>query len=175
MKSLLALLITATAAAPSPAAAPAAPPCISRADLSAGMIVLAPAVIAALAARCKEALPAQAFLNREGLALAERYRKEAVAPAASILGLVGALAGRKMPVEVDAKTTLALMEIFVKAGVSGIKTSDCAEANEIVDGLSPLPPAKLGQALSGILVLSQRSPKPAREGKAARLSICQDD
>lgn len=142
--------------------------CVAREDAAATFVALMPAALDAASERCKPFLPANAFLTTGAGALAKRYRAEAGHPTKSFAALMTAITGSDLPPGVSADTMLTLMSEMLKPEVAKLKAANCADVNDIVEALAPLPAANLQKLLGAIGALTLTD----KQGKKQSLTIC---
>lgn len=168
----LALVLAAT---PVTAQAASAPPCLTSAEFTALSSYALPSIISGASNRCAAALPADAWLQRNGGQLASRYAesKSAAWPGAkaAFLKLGGGIGNAEASnlLKTLPDTSLQPMVDALIAGMVGqrLPAERCTSVDRLVRLLSPLPPestaeligiaaglgARTGQAKVGIVAI----------------------
>jgi hypothetical protein len=153
------LAIAAVLLAPAPAAAKPAK-CLPAAAVRDMAIVAMPHVVESLAERCRAHLPADAFLTSRGSDFAGRVRGEAGDRVAGAAAAIRAMAGGDMPkLKNDAAFVAVAAEMAGTMVTDKIKPESCAQANSLVQALSPLPAENIGTALASIIALGTAGDK----------------
>ncbi|MEO6091539.1 MAG: hypothetical protein ABIT04_03275 [Novosphingobium sp.] len=156
----------------------AAPNCLTAGEFASLMQFALPSVINGATQRCTQALPASAFLRRQGPALAARYGEGRAAswPEAKAAFLKmsandkgqGADLIRAMPDPPMQQMLLGIVEGMVS---SQLPLAQCGTADRIVGLLAPLPVQNTAE-LIGMLVELGTAKDSAAAGKVGSLNIC---
>lgn len=141
--------------------APAAKPCLNRAEAADLVLLMLPGFIDGVARRCRPVLPQTAFLRTGSGALSARIRSESAAGLPRALAAFAKTGDEPMPPGVSAATMRQLVD-EVAAGLadSTVKPTDCAPADEMIGALSPLPAASLGKVVAVLMEIGMRSDGP---------------
>jgi hypothetical protein len=123
-------------------------------------IVAMPYVVESLAERCKAHLPAQAFLTGRGSDFAARIRSESEGRVSGAAAAIRAMAGDDMPkLKNDAAFVAVAAEMAGAMATEKVKPESCAQANSLIEALSPLPAENIGNALTAIVALGTAGDK----------------
>ncbi|USI72984.1 hypothetical protein [Sphingomonas morindae] len=107
-----------------------------------------PDAIEALAKRCGPVLGRDAFLPRQGAALAARYRREAPADPARARKAIEAATGQDFSFLADDDSVTALAAQFVEKAVERhVATKDCATVDGLIGLAAPLRADAMAEAL----------------------------
>lgn len=125
------------------------------------MTAMVPAIVEAAAEQCGPMLPEGAFLRSQTGAFVERLRAEIGPPNPALLPVLEKIGGTKMPAGLTAGTMTRVVEESVKGEIKGdlakLKKDQCADLNDVVDALAPLPPARLGHLVVALTALAGKS------------------
>jgi hypothetical protein len=154
----------------------AEPVCLTKQEATSLIAYALPQAIAGTAKRCGPSLPANAFLNTQGPALAQRYagQKDRYWPKAKpallkTLGAQGDGSGKTMAGLPD-DTLRQLADVFVEGFVSQrIAPKSCKKLDLAIDLLSPLPP----ENTAGLIALTLEVASAADQ-KLGKVTLCQD-
>jgi len=155
-------------------AAAAEPVCITKKEATALIAYALPQAINGTAKRCASALPANAFLRREGPQLAARYagQKDRYWPQArpAFMKTLGADGSADMVRKLPDETVRQLADVFVEGFVSQrIALKSCSKLDLAIDLLSPLPPENTAGLIALTLDLAG-----AADPKLGKVTLCQD-
>lgn len=174
MPRVLAVLAAVVAIMPGVAAA-AEPPCLTAREFTDLSHYALPSIITGTTQRCSAALPADAYLKRNGSALAARYAagKPAAWPGAkqAFMKLSGGVnseaAGlfQTLPDESLRPMVDALVEGMIGQQV---KPDSCVTIDRAVRLLSPLPPQHTAELIALAAGLGSRT----GGGKVGKISLC---
>lgn len=158
-------LIAASLAAAMPAAAQAqAVSCIPPAEAQALLTSFLPDIIRSVEETCRPSLPADAFLIHSGGALAERYGAEA--QRAWKMGRATAVkigGGEDLFGKLDDETVRKVFGAGISSEITkGLKASDCATVDRVLEALEPLPPANMSMLIRVVLEASSRDGKTGK-------------
>jgi len=174
MPKVAAFVAMLTAAIPGMAAA-AEPPCLTAREFADLSQYALPSLITGTAQRCSTTLPSNAYLKRNGVALAARYAagKPAAWPGAKaafmkLSGGVNADAAGLFQALPDAK-----LQPMVDALVEGmigqqIQLERCGTIDSAVRLLAPLPPQNTAELIAIAVGLGSKG----GGGRVGRLSLC---
>jgi hypothetical protein len=139
------------------AQAPAAKPCISKAEAADLALFLMPSVIQGAAQKCRSNLPRGAFLTTASRPLAERLRREGGNRWSSVKDTIERMTGNELPGLLGETTQMRIAEATGAAAVlKEVETQDCATIDAAVEALSPLPAANFGRMFALALEVSGR-------------------
>ncbi|RZM07534.1 MAG: hypothetical protein EOP68_13690 [Sphingomonas sp.] len=134
--------------------------------MEAAIGVIAPAAVTGVATRCRAALPANAYLARNGATLVARLRPAASAALPAARQAFGRVAGIPLPASLDDGTVVGLIEAAVTEElVSHIKPAECGAIDRVLAQADPLPPRNLAALIAGLAELGVA-------GKDAPFRIC---
>jgi hypothetical protein len=159
-------LCTAAALVTTPVLAQTAkPPCLTTAEFTAMSSYALPSIISGARERCAGTLPADAWLQRNGDELAERYAagKPAAWPRARAAFLkVGGNTGNPQTNDLLKSLPDASLQPMVDGLIAGIvgqqlPTDRCPAVNRLVQLLSPLPPENTAELIALAAGLGARS------------------
>lgn len=168
-------LVSATLAT-LPGLAQAATPCLTPAEVGALTQFSLPGAISGARDHCRQVLPADAYLVRQGAALAERYRQDSDGswPAAKSAFLKLSANGNA-----DAHRLLRAMpdhslQQMASGLIQGLVTTElplkhCARVDRMVDLLAPLPAANAAGVVATLVEIGSAGKDGGTVGK---LSIC---
>lgn len=148
-----------------PAAARAAePPCLAPAEFTALAAYSLPSVLQGIGQRCAASLPADAFLRREGPAMAARYAagKQAHWPAAKRAFLkIGTAAAPEMQNILGAlpdETLQPMADLFISAIVAEkLGVERCPALDRLLQLAAPLPAAATAEMIGLAVGLGSRN------------------
>jgi len=171
-----ALLATATLALAPVAAQAAEPPCLTAAEFTAVSSYALPSIITGTTERCAGALPADAWLRRNGTQLSTRYAeaKPAAWPAAkaAFLKLGGSATNAEATNLLKSLPDASLQPMFdtVIAGMIGqqLPTERCGMVDRVVRLLAPLPPENTAELIAVLVGIGAKSGR----AKVGSFSIC---
>ncbi len=156
------LLIASSSAAAAP------PRCVTRAEAADLGLFLMPVLIDGIAAKCRTALPADAFLVRDGRALAQRLDAEGLRRWPGARRAMEKMGGDKLPDFVSDDTAQRLArEAVASEVVKDVKSKDCPDIDEGLSILAPLPTENFGRMIALFLSFADRDPK-----KPGDIPIC---
>lgn len=154
----------------------AEPVCLTHAEATALITYALPQAISGTSKRCAAVLPANAFLRREGGALASRYagQKDRYWPRAkpAFLKTLGTDGGdaSNMVRNLPDDTMRQLADTFVEGFVAQrIAPKSCDKLDIAIDLLSPLPP----ENTAGLIALTMEIASTA-EPKLGRITLCKE-
>ncbi len=159
--------IAAAALLMTPAASPAAMPCVTQAEAADLVVVLLPTVLRAATGKCRSALPADAFLTNGGAAYLERLeglREESWAGARRAMDKIS---DKPFPEGASAQTIVSAAEDLIRSRMK-IKSRSCADVDRVVSLLAPLPPENVG----ALLALAGSFATNDRKRRALKPPIC---
>lgn len=171
--TLAAFLITAV---PLAAEAAGSPPCLTASEFTALSSYALPSIISGASERCAAALPADAWLRRNGGQLAARYAqaKPAAWPGAKAAFLkVGGGIGNTDATNLIKSLPDASLQPMVDTLISGmvgqrLPTDRCAAIDRLVRLLSPLPPESTAELIAVAAGLGART----GQAKIGAFAIC---
>lgn len=154
----------------------AEPPCLTPGEFTALSTYALPSMITGTTQRCAASLPADAWLKRNGPALAQRYAR--IRPAAwtrakpAVLKLAGSTGGQTA--EVFRAMPDANLQQMADAFIEGLVTQRvpadrCSVIDRMVRLVSPLPPENTAELIGLTVGLTSRSTGGGRFGA---LRIC---
>jgi hypothetical protein len=152
------------------------PRCIPQDQVAALVTFALPTLVERLAHRCGPALPPNAYLTSNALALADRYRPDAAAawPVArrAIGDLFRQFLGQPMPADMNSDLIRALAEPALgELLAKQVSPRDCATADQVVTSAAALPGRDFGRLAALALTVVDRKGK----GIAGVLSICKPE
>ena len=136
--------------------------CMSAQQADAVWLTFLPTAIEAVAARCGPELPADAFLNRQGVATAARFRADAAADKTLVAGAIAVmLAGEdNVTAEMSPTVMTAFADEIVRGMVkSKVQSKDCRTTNDVMELVAPLPPRNFAKLLT-LLMASDKTRAP---------------
>lgn len=154
----------------------AAPPCLTPAEFTALSSYSLPSIITGASERCAAALPADAWLRRNGGQLASRYAESKPASwpraKAAFLKLGGGMANAEASELLKSLPDSALQPM-VDALISGmvsqrLPTERCSSVDRLVRLLSPLPPESTAELIGIAAGLGAKT----GQAKVGTLTIC---
>jgi hypothetical protein len=151
-------------------AQPAAPPCLTQAQVEDMALFALPPLLEAAATACAPALPADAYLVNEGRALARTVASESSARWARASSTLSTMAGDKFPAGLSETTARGLLHDLAAAGLAAKGgQAQCGRINRAADLLSPLPPQNLaGLVVLAVEIASEEDGKAAAAGKKGK-------
>jgi hypothetical protein len=127
-----------------PALAAAEKPCITDAEMHAGITYILPSLIEGLQTKCTPMLPASSYLKSQGPALLSRYKTMTQPNSPALSSLIGKMG---MPANMPAVANKAFAEVIAATVVakmqSDIKPEICPDVDKALALLDPLPAANL--------------------------------
>lgn len=139
MTTRIAAAVALVAMSCSATAQPRASACLTRAEAAAAITFVLPGALTTVKQRCAATLGAQSYLTRNGQALEARYRVEAerggTAGRAALVKMIGTIDGVKFS---DA-TIAEFATIGVAQAIGDLKVKDCAQVDDILALIDPLP------------------------------------
>lgn len=151
----------------------AAPPgaCVTPAEASGLMLVMAPEAFKAAGTACAAALPPTALLRQSNSALLQRYQAEAEAAWPAAKGAFGKLIGKDDAAFAQSDLMRPLLTALLAPAIAkDIKPADCPRIDHIVTLLAPLPPRNAADLVVEILQLTNAA--DAHKGKKSDLPLC---
>lgn len=172
----LALLATATLALTPLAARAAEPPCLTAAEFTALSSYALPSIITGTTERCTAALPADAWLRRNGPELASRYAagKPAAWPGAkaALLKIGGGSTNAEANNLLKSLPDSSLQPMFdtLIAGMVGqhLPVTRCTVVDRAVRLLSPLPPENTAELIAVLVGIGAKTGR----AKVGSFSLC---
>jgi hypothetical protein len=129
-----------------------------------------PDAIDGLVKRCASALPANSFLAKRGVALAERYRREAPFDPSRARHAIEIASGQDLSFLADDDTVMRLAHEFVEHAVEKkVATGNC----DAVDGLVELAAPLRADAMAEALMLALQLAGP--DLTIGKVGICRSD
>jgi hypothetical protein len=127
-----------------------------------------PPLLEGAAKACAPALPATAYLNNGGRALARTLASQSAAHWAGASPAVTMIGGKDFPAGLSETTARGLIHDLVMNGLSTAKGREqCERIDRAADLLSPLPPRNLaGLVALGISMATSEEIGDAQKGKA---------
>jgi hypothetical protein len=130
-------------------AATTPPPCVTREQVSDFTLFALPAVIDAVADKCRASLRADAYLLNGGHDLSRRLGEASGARWQGALAVFRSLGGKKMPEGLSAETVRGLIrDMMATEALKKVTPAQCAKVNEGAELLAPLPPDNLGRLMA---------------------------
>ncbi len=176
----------ALALCPTLANAAAAPVCLSRAEARAVLTYSLPQVIDGTAKRCRQALPADAFLTTHGQQVVQRYsgNRDQYWPQARSAFLKLSSQRDASMASIAGQLPDETLKPLVDATVSGlvaqsIHLESCDQIDLAIDLLSPLPPQNTAGLIALFIELAAKADavatrENAKPAKLRGLAICKD-
>jgi hypothetical protein len=149
------------------------PKCLTRAQINDATLFLLPSVLDAFAAKCRAALPANAYLLNGGQALSKRLAATGGDHWQGAMSIVTQFAGdKKLPTTgLSPDTARALIrDVLTSQVLDKLKASDCGRINEGLDILAPLPPENIGRMVALFIDIGGESDRA--KGKSGPPPIC---
>ncbi|WP_205466520.1 hypothetical protein [Novosphingobium sp. BW1] len=160
--------------------------CLTRSEARSVLTYSLPQVIDGTARRCRQALPANAFLSTHGQEVVQRYSgpREQYWPEARSAFLKLSRGRDEGMGAIAAQLPDETLKPLVDATVSGlvaqaIHLESCEEIDFAIDLLSPLPPQNTAGLIALFIEVAARSETIARQGATSSkalggLTICKD-
>lgn len=159
----------------------ATPVCLTRGQVTSLVTYALPEVLTGTAARCRQALPANAFLSTQGTALARRYaaQKNAYWPAARSAFLTLAKSGQidqgsgilELLPETSQRT---LVDVTVQGLVAqAIPLEQCGKIDTVISLVAPLPPQNMAGLLTIFIDMASKSQNAGRL-TFGNIALCKD-
>jgi hypothetical protein len=124
------------------------PTCIHPHDMRTLIRIALPDAVEALAARCRPALPADAFLPNEGNGLAQRYRHEAPVDPARARAAIEAATGQDLSNFASNDTMLTIARGFVDDQIQQrVPIKDCTSIDSMMAIAGALPADTMAEAI----------------------------
>lgn len=178
MRRIIKAMATALALLPGPivsSAHAAEPPCLTATEFTALASYGLPSMITGATQRCAAALPADAWLKRNGAQLSARYAsaKPRAWPGAKLAFMKLGSNGGKEAVDIFKTlpdTTLQQMVDGLIEGMIGqqLPVERCGTIDRVVSLLSPLPPENTAELIALAAGIGAKS----GQAKTGKLSIC---
>ncbi len=173
---LIAVLATASLALAPVAAGAADAPCLTPTEFTALSSYALPSIITGTTERCNGALPATAWLPRNGTQLAQRYAaaKPAAWPGAkaAFLKIGGSSTNAEATNLLKTLPDTSLQPMFdaVIAGMIGqqLPTERCSMVDRVVRLLAPLPPENTAELIAVLVGIGAKSGR----AKVGSFSLC---
>jgi hypothetical protein len=152
----------------------AAQPCITPAEVRAGMAFLAPTMIRGVREKCAAVLPRNAYLNRQGEQLVNRFA--VVKDPAALQSLIGKVSPNR---DVPASQNGAMADIIAATLVfkmqNSLKPANCAAIDLTLSLLDPLPATNVVELLQliGTEVAKGDARKSRSKGRAPDIQLCE--
>jgi hypothetical protein len=144
----------------------AEPPCLTPPEASALAAYALPSVVTGVTKRCASTLASDAYLNREGRTLANRYAglRTANWPGARAallkIGSGGKGPEAQMLQRLPQESQMQIADLMIEGLISQrVPLSDCGRIDTLVSLLAPLPASNLAEAMSVLLGLAGASGK----------------
>lgn len=154
-------------------AAQQAKPCLTRAEVQALFVSIAPGVIRSVSTACKAALPKSAYLTNRGESLALRYAEVGAASRPVAIAAIGRIGGEKMEGALnDAMFEVLLDGMLGPMVAAEIKPKDCPLIDRSLELLDPLPPSNMGGVVVLLLEVGLKG-KETGGKKAPPFEICE--
>jgi hypothetical protein len=159
----------------------AAPNCLTTGEFSSLAQFTLPSVITGATQRCAQALPGDAFLRRQGAALASRYGEGRAAswPQAKAAFLKLSASEKNDAASLIRAMSDQSLQQMLLGMVEGLVTSQlplerCATADRIVALLAPLPLSNTAGLIALLVELgtARKDDTAGKSGKVGSLSIC---
>lgn len=142
------------------------PACIAPHDMKTLIRIALPDAIEGLADRCRPALPASAFLPREGAGLAARYRQEAPVDPATARRAIQDATGQNLSTFASDDTVTGLAREFVGQQIeSHVPLKDC----EKIDSMAELAGSLRADGMAEAILLALELAGP---GRVKGLAVC---
>ena len=148
--------------------------CLTEPQFQAAVRFLAPDLIQAGAGKCGALLPADAYLRRNGAALAARYRPGAATAWPDVKAALTTQPDLKLFAAMDEPTVRGMLTPLLTEGLAkeNFKLADCQIADEIAANLDPLPPQNLIALITAFVRLDKGKPAKTPGGKARAPILC---
>ena len=142
------------------------PACIPPHDMKTLIHIALPDIVEGLTDHCRPALPGNAFLPSEGMALAARYRQEAPVDPARAREAIEAATGQDLSSFASDDTVQMMARQLIGHQISQrLPLGDCREADTLVSLAAPLHPDDMAEAI--VLLL-----KMAPDARIKGLAVC---
>jgi hypothetical protein len=132
--------------------------CLTAPEARALFTFIIPEAVEGVAAKCKAALPATAFLPSSSAATVAKFREAAKGgwPAARAAFLK--IGGPAKEADLMAKMSDATLQPFVSEAFAGVvandvKPADCRKIDRFVAALAPIPPSNVADLITALIAL----------------------
>ena len=140
--TIAAMFATMAASPPPPA------PCVSKEALRDMIVLVTPPLVDTLRQKCRNGLPASAFLNQDAADWVAHIRAAGAGREVNAAKDMSMLAGGKLR-EIQDKKALAqvMSDVMANKFAESFKPAQCGAANAFIEALAPLPPESFGRVI----------------------------
>lgn len=140
--------------------------CMTKVEAKSLFVFILPSAVEGLAAKCRSALPADAYLLSPGAAA--RFRSESEASWPGARAAFGRIAGPAAMKVLDDSTTRKLISTSIVDGIaSDVKPKSCVGIDQLLSALQPLPPANFSALIESFMTLGLGT-----DGRSGSFRLC---